>query len=304
ANRPTADTKLQSGRYGISIDLLADLADRAETDLWLCVPGRLDEATVRAWANVVRERLDDDRRLFLEVGNEVWNAIPPYEAQRRWMTAEADRRGIFEDLDDYARGLMMHAVRTVEIGKTFEDVLGEDRVVVVLGQQVGMSYFHDLTAERLGDDRAAIKALAIAPYFGHGAGKLLGSVDDKALLDALEAGLSETLADVQESADSAQRHGWPLIAYEGGQHLVPPGGWDATEAARLQMKRVNESEAMGELYRRWLAGWSEAGGGLMMHYGLVYQQDGRWGAWGLYRSMNEAALPKATAYLEFAKPDK
>ncbi len=303
-DRPTDADFLQSGRFGTSIELLVDLANRAGTDFWWCVPARADDAYVRAVARVIHERLGPGRRVFVECGNEVWNAIPPYEAQRRWMRAEADRRGILQDLDDYARGVIMHAIRTVEMGRIAEDVLGEDRAIVVLAQQVGMPWFHDLAAERLGTEGTReVEALAIAPYFGHGVSAMLGEASDEEILAALRESLvgDEEADGMHASGEAARRHGWPLIAYEGGQHMVPPGGWEATDAAREQMQRINESEDMGELYRRWLAEWSTAGGGLFMHYGLVQEQDGRWGAFGLFDRTNEGPTPKSRAFFGWAE---
>lgn len=299
--RTTPSDTRQSGSRGIAYELLIDLANRADVDLWLCVPHSANDEYVAALAALVRGELRPQRRVFIEVGNEVWNAIPPYEPQRRWMTAEADRRGILQDLDDYARGVILHAIRTVEVGRVFEQTLGDERTIVVLAQQIGMDWFHNLAAERLGPQRIAhVEALAIAPYFGHSAGPMLGEASDGEIFAELERSLDETLREASRSADAAERHGWPLIAYEGGQHMVALGGFDASDDARLQLKRLNESQRMGELYQRWLEGWSDAGGGLMMHYGLIYQQDGVWGAWGLFDTTDQTHTPKSRAYFDWA----
>lgn len=298
--RPLPTDKLQSTQDGFSIELLVDLANRAGTDFWYAIPERAPDDYARSMARVIERELDTERRVFFECGNEIWNSISPYAAQTEWMTAEADRRGLFQDLDTYARALMMHALRTVELGAIFEEVLGEERVVVVLAQQVGMAYFHDMAAERLGDRADEVEALAIAPYFGAAAQEHLGNADDQTIFDAIDVDLDDVLQEIANSAASASRHGWPLIAYEGGQHMVAPGGWEATDEAREQLQRVNESPEMGAFYARWLDGWSEAGGGLMMHYGLVYQQDGMWGAWGLYDHTDQGPTEKSRAFFEWA----
>ncbi len=301
-DRSLPDAKLQSGRFGIAFELLADLANRSATDLWVNVPERADDAYVRNLATAINSTLDPTLRVFVECGNEVWNAIPPYLAQSQWMTAEAARRGLFQDLnDDYAAALMMHALRTVEMGRVFESVMGDERVVIVLAQQVGLDYFHDLAAQQLTTGQVAdVEALAIAPYFGHSAAALLGVATDDAVFQALEASLDETIADIQRSGAAAQRHGWPMIAYEGGQDMLAPGGFSATDASRLQLRRINEDPRMGDLYRRWLNAWSAAGGGLMMHYGLIYQQDGVWGAWGLFDRTDQGPTEKSRALYEWS----
>lgn len=300
-DRTLPTDKLQSVQHGFAVELLIDLARRANVDFWYCIPDRASDDFSRSMAAVIEAELADGQRVFLEVGNEVWNAISPYAAQAEWMQHEADRRGLFQDLDAYARAQMMHALRTVEIGAIFEEVLGEDRVVVVLAQQVGNDYFHDLAAERLGDRAGEVEALAIAPYFGVTDAALLGTATDEAIFASIDASLAETLGDVARSAASAQRHGWPLIAYEGGQHIVPPNGWDSTDEEREQLQRINESAEMGRRYDRLLAGWSDAGGGLFMHYGLIYQQDGIWGAWGLFDRTDQGPTEKSTAFFRWAE---
>lgn len=317
--RTRPEAKLQSTRYGIAVELLVDLANRAETDFWYTLPHSAPDAYARAAARTIGEHLAPGARVLVELGNEVWNAIPPYLAQNIWMQDYADRRGErFAALeaddagdDAYARAIMMHAVRTAEVGRIFEQELGDDRVVVVLAQQVGLDYFHDLARDELaGRGMAAeVEALAIAPYFGAPAQRLLGEASDTAVLDAAEADLEEVFRSIAASAASAERWGVPLIAYEGGQHIVPhhrvggewvPSGFDTPAEVRTQMARINASRRMGELYRQWLSGWSERGGGLMMHYGLIYQQDGIWGAWGLFDATNAEPTPKSRAFYEWA----
>ena len=64
---------------------------------------------------------------------------------------------------------------------------------------------------------------------------------------------------------------------------------------------MNPDERMVALYRRWLNAWSDAGGGVMMHYGLIYQQDGIWGAWGLYDRTDEGPTANSRVFYEWAK---
>jgi hypothetical protein len=318
-DRTRPEAKLQSRRHGIAVELLADLANRAGVDFWYTLPHSAPDAYAQAAARVIGEALHPDARVFVELGNEVWNGIPPYLAQNLWMRDYADRRGErfaaleAEDAadDEYARAIMMHAVRTVEVGRIFERALGEERVVVVLAQQVGLGYFHDLArVELLGRGMASeVEALAIAPYFGASAQTLLGRAADEEILDAVEADLGEVFDAIGASAAAAERWGVPLIGYEGGQHMVPhhrvggewvPSGFETSHQVRAQMARINVSERMGELYRRWLSGWSDRGGGLMMHYGLIYQQDGIWGAWGLYDDTDSPPTPKSRAFYGWA----
>jgi hypothetical protein len=77
----------------------------------------------------------------------------------------------------------------------------------------------------------------------------------------------------------AERHGLPLWAYEGGQHLtMPPGGDDPAWLDFIT--RANRDPRMGRAYERHLADWRAAGGQLFVWFNHVTVPS-RWGVWGL-----------------------
>ena len=80
---------------------------------------------------------------------------------------------------------------------------------------------------------------------------------------------AKTLADGQ---------GLPLWAYEGGQHLTPPGGLDDPAWLRL-IVAANRDRRMGRAYERHLADWRAAGGQLFVWFNhmAVPSQAGAWG---------------------------
>jgi hypothetical protein len=69
-----------------------------------------------------------------------------------------------------------------------------------------------------------------------------------------------------------------LWAYEGGQHLTPPGGVDDPAWLKL-IVTANRDRRMGRAYERHLSDWRAAGGQLFVWFNhmAVPSQAGAWG---------------------------
>lgn len=300
---------------GVALETLVDLANRAGVDLWYILPHSADDDFIRQAAELIRDTLRPDLRWFLEVGNEIWNFAYPFGQQQSFMQQlyaerQLDVCGAGEsqwpgcpghEANEYERALVGHAHRTAEAGTIARSVLG-DRAVVVLGQQVGQAWFHDLLLSYLEsvDLLGVIDALAIAPYFGSNVSSLIGNQDPSVVFAELEQSVEQVIEDIGKSAASAQAFGLPLISYEGGVHTVTPGGHGQPASIRLAHKEIQTDPRMGELYSRLFEGWTEQGGGLFCHYGLIHEQDGLWGAWGLYDFTTEGPTPKSEAFSRWA----
>lgn len=175
----------------------------------------------RRWSQ--RSRLDDARKVYVEDSNEVFNPDYPQAAHAR-------ERGLALGLseDGFEAQMRYHALRTLHLGKIFREVLGRDRVVLVLGAWSGEPRAAEIALAYM-DTAAQVDALAIAPYFVHNVwdpaeqsrvsqltvDELFGELDKKIL--------PQVKREVQAHAAFARKHKLPLIAYEGGQHLVGVG---------------------------------------------------------------------------------
>lgn len=94
----------------------------------------------------------------------------------------------------------------------------------------------------------------------------------------------------------ASARGLPLLAYEGGQHLVMYGG-DTDQQWLNLMTAANRDPRMGTAYTRTLNDWQAAGGQIYALYNHVYKPS-KYGVWGLketeYQENNvkwQAVLP-------------
>lgn len=287
------------GALGAPFELGIDLANESVSDLWLNIPLAADDTFVRELARLTLERLDSNRRLYIELGNELWNFTYPYQigrdyaldfAQERWPDV-LGREQAYLDGDEVYENMMIFSwqgIRTVEIREIFHEVWEHesDRLVTVLAGQIGGSHplwpqSRDLLGcpvavgeEGVEPCGSQVDAFAVAPYVGESEGEVEfnRSSPETFLQDAItyvrgEGQWSETAAEqglryaIRNDRALADEFGLPLIAYEGGQHFV---------GSRFTRDVVNEHPMLRDLYDALFAVWQEEGGGLFVHlHGVI-----------------------------------
>ncbi|HEX6707061.1 MAG TPA: hypothetical protein VF169_20050 [Albitalea sp.] len=165
-------------------------------------------------------------------------------------------------------------------------------------------------------------ALAIAPYFGH----QIGDPQYKATVDRWpdepDGGLASLFREItgrdaqgqpadapmfaeskgrtprqgsleqvrgwiRASKQVADKHGLPLVAYEGGQHMIVYRG-GKTEA---MFRAANRDPRMGQAIEQLLADWKEAGGQLFVAFSYT-QQPSRGMFWGMKEQQTDDEAPK------------
>ncbi|WP_244490681.1 hypothetical protein [Aureimonas frigidaquae] len=292
------ESRPKPGRFalsetGIPLETMIALANRARIKPWFTLPHLADDAYVRAFAQMVHDGLDKDLQVYVEYSNEVWNSSFQQAAYARDKGLE---RGYSENA--FQAQLRFYSQRTSEILSIFEDVFGDDRDRI-LGVYVAQSDNPWVSQNVLdwGDARKHADVLAIAPYFGYGFGSQeRGEAVSRWSLDQLFAELSKEIdtrnrETMRIQAETARQYGLELVAYEAGQHLAGVGGLENNEALVSLFTAANRDPRMGELYRRYLANWREAGGGLMVLYTSMGEPT-KWGAWGLLETEAETSSPK------------
>ncbi len=96
--------------------------------------------------------------------------------------------------------------------------------------------------------------------------------------------------------------GLELLAYEGGQHMLATGRYDASGQINQTEFNIisnlfieaNRDPRMGATYVDYLNRWKQAGGGLFTLYSSVTPALS-FGSWGLKESLGQASSPKRTA---------
>jgi hypothetical protein len=285
---------------GLPVELLVDLANRLHCDAWFCIPHMADDDYVRNFAAVVKHKLAPGLRAWVEYSNEVWNG----QFEQNAYAGEQGRKLGFAT-QPWEAAWRFHAYRSTAIFKIWEQVFGgHERIVRVLASQMN-DYVSEVIAS-FQDAATHADALAIAPYFGFvvpsdPAEKINESVVSKWSVDKVldhisKVTLPETLATLKTQKAVADKHGLRLVAYEAGQHLVGTGGAENNDTLTALLESANRHPRMATIYRRYLDGWTAAGGDLVCHFSSVSSWS-KWGSWGVleYFDEDEAKSPKLGA---------
>ena len=99
-------------------------------------------------------------------------------------------------------------------------------------------------------------------------------------------------------AELAEDEDLPLLAYEGGQHLVGTNGLENNQAITDLFIAANRDPRMGEIYRDYLEQWSDTRGDLFVNFSDI-KTPSKWGSWGALDSVYQESSPKYDAIIDF-----
>lgn len=298
SHRTERSNATQVSEHGVAIEEMVDLANELGADPWFCVPHGVDDHFLWSMAATIRDRLNSDRKVYIEWSNEVWN---DQFFQSAFATDQGQRLGL--DSTAFGARLAFQARRSTEVFDIFDSAFGdEERVVRVLGSQNGNPWVTETLLNRIGPD--GVDALAIAPYFGGPLGlpDMESTVQDWSVdevFEALDGELSDAMEKVREHKAFADEAGVELIAYEGGQHLVGVGRVVHNERITKLFADTNHDGRMGPLYTRYLDEWDRIGGELFVAFNYVERWT-EYGAWGAlqYQDTPREHAPKYDALLK------
>lgn len=281
SKRPKREDAHWSGTQGAPVEVMVELANRLKAHPWFTIPHLADDDYVRHFAELVRDMLDPSLKVYVEHSNEVWNQDYP---QRDY----AQKRGLALGLstEPGEAGLRYHARRTKEIGTIFKSVLGAKRVVTVLAMFTEMPELSEQVLN-YNDTAAHVDALAIAPYFGYEIGlpenesRVQRLTKDELLKEIETIWIPKAIEYTVKQAEIARRYRLPVIAYEGGQHLLGISPVEKNKRVNALFDAANRDPRMGLLYTRYLESWSRVTGGQLFVHLLDcggYGEHGRWGS--------------------------
>lgn len=310
-------SKLTSAQWttekGIPVEAMIDLINQTDLIPWFNIPHRATDEYVREFAKVVRDKIRDNRKIYIEYSNEVWNTIFP---QTKWVIDRAAAENL-HFIEWFAR-------RSAEVCKIWKEVLG-DRAIGVLSTQAANVRLGKIAIDYLKktNNLHNINAIAIAPYFGSYLGdpKYLPQLENFSLDDLFleltmggmvkkpdgsalvpSGALSQSFQWMRNYRDLTSKNNLPLIAYEGGQHLAGYRGAQNSDNLRSLFTLANQDPRMGELYRQYLLYWYRIGGGLFCHYNDM-SMIARSGSWGAMEHLNDTSNPKYRALIQFSDKD-
>lgn len=282
-----------TGPDGVSVEDMVALCNEAGVDPWFSMDWKADVTYMANFARYVHQHLDPARTIYIEIGNETWNWG---FNNAQLALAEGKARGLSASGNGDEARMRRYAEHAVEGLSIWEREFGADRarlVRVLAGQAV----WPDLLKLALDykDTASHVDAIAMAPYFGYDffqdPARPLGDTD--ALFKALVPKVDEAIGWMAKDKALADSYGKRLITYEAGQHLDYRGP-DGTVIPRLA-----RDPRMGDLYRRYLAGWKREAGDLMMLFTNI-DPVGANTDWGMveYYGQPLARTPKLQALLE------
>ena len=270
---------------GVAIEDMVGLVTQTGADAWFNMPWNADDDYVRHFAQYVHDHLPRGQKVYVELGNEVWNQI---FLMSRQAAQEGQAEGLAPDPDKGR--LFRYAERLTQVmdiwAKVFADRPGQ--LVRVANWQ---NYPHRVDMVLGYKDTAKhVDALATAPYFGYDFRKNPPG-DGGSAFDRLNNGMDQSLGIALESKAVAAKYGKRYIAYEAGQHVVLD---DQALAEQLQ-----RDPRMYDAYKRYLNLWRRQIGDTIMLYASV-QPIGKNGSWGLLEYLGQplAEAPKMRAVSE------
>lgn len=235
-------------------ELLFELADVLDVDLWMNLHFWADDTFVQGLAELALQRTPESRVIYLEWHNEVWNAAPPYGyagqridqwAEAKWPTAQ------FPGVSSFTKRMNYVGMRTQQVCQIWRQVWGQEanriRCVMPGGpwsfpadQALACPLY--VASDGVSDCATNIYAVASAPYFGGylsdaiashfqalqgwiqqpdgGLDALFAELNSGALAGGNTA-LAQARSVMQANRGVAEQYGVALVAYEGGQHLTP-----------------------------------------------------------------------------------
>lgn len=288
SKRKTRASATQAGPEGVSVEIMIDLVNQLGADPWLNIPYKADDTYIEGEARYVHDHLRPGGRVYVELGNEIWNDSFPAAQQ-------AAEEGVAEHLsaDRGEAKMRRYAEKAVHAFKIWTQVFSDrpNALVRVLATQNAWAPTAE-TALSFRDTAAWVDALATAPYFNLDWSAPDAPHTPDAVFARLDDAVDKALGDAASSKGVAQKYGKRFIAYEGGQGLT------TSDAALLTA--VERDPRMAAAYTRFLDGWRDRIGDLL----VLYQLDGgigAFGAWGLreYTGQPLGEAPKARAVQDF-----
>jgi len=294
ADRTLPGTIYQSRPQGPALEHIVTLSNKLSAEPWVNVPWNADDDYITRMAQLMHDGIPSNRRVYVELSNEVWNYGFPVARQ-------SEAEGMARKLSDngFIANLRRYADRTGEVMRIWSKVFADrpGQLVRVAATQHGNPWTAEIvmTWPGLADN---IDALATAPYFG---GYFFDGVrakvtDTGLLLSDLAGDARKVLANEGEAnAAWARKYGKRYIAYEAGQHLIEYG--DLTRVTAL-----NRSNRMYDIYVDYITDWKTRFNDTLVLYSSTHPIS-TYGAWGLREYVGQplSETPKRRAAIAMGR---
>ena len=263
ANRVEPNSFNTDGPEGIPYEDMIELCNEAQKDMWINIPVMATPQFVQSLAQLIDSELDSNLNVYVEYGNENWNAS--FQQYSQVLAAGKANSLVAQSSNNLQTVAQQSAYEEISDAQIFEQTFGaaSSRIrPIVAGFEAGSSYQQmelQFIQQTYGPPSQFIYATAVAPYVQLPSGTNVGSLTLSQVFADLNQNLtSQNVPALQADAAVAKQFDVPLVAYEGGQSLVP-GSNDAGYSVMLQ---AQNDPRMNQLYTALLTDWQNAGGSL------------------------------------------
>ena len=309
-------------KQSLPIPYLVQFANELNIHPWFCFSHLASERAIKNQMQYIKENLNSDLTPYFEISNEVWNG--KFE-QSKYFAEQGKQMGI-NKLEAYA---IKVASMSVIASKVYDK---SSQYNIVLGAQAANIWTLITPLEYLDknyeiDIKKYIDFLGIAPYFG---GKISRATENANILSKWagegERGIEKffdqligatTLPESYKDGVSALENAFdnmrkcqemsdgyeiPLIAYEGGQHLVMHPSQHKTHPGLIEyFREINNHPQMKEVYNLYLNTWNSITNYSPFFHFSDMGRGGRWGYWGAALDLFDFDTPKYQALVEFGR---
>jgi hypothetical protein len=281
-------------KNGMAIEYAVDLANTLNVDVWLNVPHKADSNYIAHYAQLAKDRLHANLKVYLEYSNEVWNSGYNHGL---WVNANAPA-----NLPNLPQKTAYFAARVFRIWKA---IWGSEsqRIIRVAACQHANAWVGQQIMIYLSQNGGA-DALSLAcyndlgPFYRDSISALGANTTVTDIFRLMNKYWKEYGASLlRQNQNTADQYKIPMIIYEGGQHLV-----GNNQPYQPAMIAANYDPRMYDVYHEMFDSARTIGAKLFLNFVLadVYTSSGAWGTIE-YIDQDSVGHPKYRFILDYLK---
>lgn len=300
SDRLTPTHVTYGGEKGVPYEIMIQLANQTQKDVWICVPHAANNNYITEMATLFKEGLDPNLTVYLEYSNEVWNWI----FDQSHYNTENNPSGLM-----YGRA---YAVKAKNVFDIWHNVFGSDknRVKRVLGIQAGFNYLNENILSHLNEDDWDMGSPTHYVGLNHestGNPILNASSNATDIIENAWNHFQIFKEDVKQDYRNIKLYGKEIVTYEGGQHFVG-NVFGETYPYQQAMYDAQFTPEIHEMYMKLHDSILTWGAQLATNFSLASTQESIYGSWGVMDHIDIpqpylSTAPKYQALLDYINDD-
>lgn len=279
-NRAKIEDVFQNQK-GLAWEYAVKICNELNADMWINIPTKASNDYIIKLAQLLKENLDKDLKIYIEYSNEPWNLAFP---QNKYLKEIGKAKGIKPKNEYFIAGIEA-ADRLKVISDLFIEVFGSNsinsKIRPVLGAQI---VWPDVIESQIqyikkkyGNPNKYFYAFAGGAYVS-GKSSTLSTLDEIYNLIHTNIRNSAEVLRYRENMMLAKKYNLKFVAYEGGIDIIGQNFKVGSEIT----KQFIQDKRMGELINLHLNNWYKATDNSL----FIWYKSGASDIWGLTDSMD------------------